>query len=292
MLACLVLLAACGGSSSDSTPSPSSTPSAGATPLAEEPGRPRTTESTILESPDGLVELEVPAGAVLEGTELAIEMIDPSDLAGLDGTTPIGFGYRLQPTDITFPEPLILSYRFPAETAGSTSRVPLVYTMIEADGVLRRTSEQRTESSPEGELVHLSEIEGFGTIVMLDGGVTFSLEPDAIAIASPGDSFEATVTATFRRESIEPWPNYGVEMRWHVAGAFSAQSSDVETLDGLGTDTPEQTLKLVNRFTCDQIGDGGYSAEIGIDVSTHFDDVPTRQFITVSGESSCGDVGR
>ena len=277
------LLAGCTGSSSDVS-EPTSEP------VADVVAIPVTTEAVVLQSADGVVELEVPAGLVLEGTPLAIEIVDPDAVSGLEGTTPLGSAYQLKPSDLGFAEPLILAYRLPIELTARDEGVPLVFTAVQSDGIVRRAVEQRTEAFDGTHLVHISKIDRFGTLVMLDGGVTFTMEPNRIDGLTAGESFVAALTTTISRDTIELWPEYGLEMRWSASGSLSGQLGESDKLASLGDDAPDWTV--AKEFSCDVVGAGEYEVEVGVDVSTHFDEGPTRQFVVVFGQASCGDVGR
>ncbi|MGI9645109.1 MAG: hypothetical protein ACR2O6_07355 [Ilumatobacteraceae bacterium] len=247
------------------------------------------TESVILESSDGVVQLEVPAGAVLEGTPLGIEVVDPSDVPGLEGTTPIGSAYRLVPTELVFPESLQVSYQLPISETGRSDALPLVYTVLERDGTARRALEQ--SSSREGDdLRHLSDIDRFGTFVLLDGGVDLTLDPVAVAELSAGDSFEATMTLSLSDGPVEP--TYDVEVRWGQSGAVVTEPGDDIAISELGVVDPAPAT-IAKGFTCSVEGAGTYTVELSIVLSPAADDpAPNRQVALLDGEATCGDVGR
>ncbi len=284
-LACLLALAAC---SSDGATT--STEPATGTNLP-----PPIVEPVVLASADGVVSLEVPAGVVRQGTDLGIDTVDPATVVGLDGATPIGAAYRLRPDGLRFPEPLRVMFRIAAPETGNSTGLPLVLAMIVSDGGVRAEIEGRTALADTGggEIEHLAAIDQFGTLVLVDGGVTFDLQPAQVADLEPGDSFEAALVAGAERNSFESWPSIDLQARWGTAGAASEQgSSATETVSGFGADGTAQEWTVVNEYMCEVVGSATHSVEIRVDVSGLPGDAQTLQFVDLSGESTCGDVGR
>lgn len=285
-----LLLAGCSGSSSTGESADSSPTEVVATAA---PVRQRTAEPIILRSSDGAIEFEVPAGSVFEDTQLEIESVDPAEVPGLEGTVAVGSAYTLHPAEVAFGEPIIVTFRAPVESGGVVTGVPLWTVAMENDGNVERLDEQRAEFfglPGEREVHHQFLIERFGTLVILDAGVTFELDPHAIVELAPGDSFDATISASVDADVTKTWPDWSVEARWLSSGGVSAPDSPtpLATFDS-GAD-PAWTA--VNVVACEVVGTGSFTVEVGVDVETHLDEAALRQFVTLIGTSNCGDVGR
>lgn len=250
---------------------------------------PPISESVFLESADGVLTIEVPAGSVREGIDLGIDVIDPAEVDGLADATPIGPAYRLRPTGLRFTDPLVASFRLPADPTG---RLPLMIAVVAADGVVEAEIEGHSEFLDDGDLAHRSTIDHFGDIVLLDGGLDFAFEPQQVAGLTPGDSFDATFSAGVTGATIEPWPDYDLQLRWSVSGAVSGPSEDVvESSDAFAVAGDDDWI-VATEITCDVVGAGVHRAEVRVDAAGLPGDTMTSQFLSLVGESTCGEVGR
>ena len=286
LFAAALVVAGCDSSSDDSD----SGEPASSTTVSEvvQAGQP-TTEAIVLESPDGVVRVEVPAGAVLEGTPLAIELVDPAEVPSLAGIVAIGSAYRLVPTEVTFPEPLLITYELPLAGIGRAGAVPLVYSVLERDGTALRAIEQRTEVA-EAQLRHVSQIDRFGTFALLDGGVDLTLEPVRADEVARGESFEATLTVALSDGPVEP--GYDIEVQWEASGALSTEPDEAEPVIGFGVGDPT-SVTFAQDQACVADGAGTYVATLAVVLSSEAGDAaPDRQLLQLTGEATCGEVGR
>lgn len=287
MAAGFLAVAACssdGGASTDAEAGPDIVDSAVDTALAAP-----ISESVFLESADGVLTVEVPAGSVREGIDLGVDIIDTADVDGLGDAVTVGPAYRLRPAGLRFAEPLSAVYRLPADQTG---RLSLMIAVVAADGVIEAESEGRSEISDDGDLVHRSAIDLFGDLVLLDSGLEFALEPRQVADLAAGDSFDAAFSAGVTGSTTEPWPDYDLQMRWSVSGAVSGPSDGViESTDAFGGEGDDGWV-VAAEFTCDVVGAGLHRADVRVDATGLPGDATTTQFLSVVGESTCGDVGR
>lgn len=269
----------CGGDDDGAAPEP--TP--GVSPAAAPTPRSVIQEPVFLRSEDGVVDLEVPAGAAFADMELMVEEIDPATMTGLDDLTVIA-AYRLSPTGLRFPEPIPIVLRLPAEQDSSSLRLPLLRAMVRSGDSLAQPGEQTTFVDGETQLLHLTTIESFGTILIVDDGLAVELQPRRATQAGPGNSFIVEMTLT-----SEPTLDLDGEIlvRWTRSGALGTGTSDEVPVPELAAGA---STVVEQEFTCEVIGAAVYRLEVS--VTTGSDDDFTRQLLTLEGESACGDVGR
>lgn len=310
-ISALVLgIAACSSSGDVDSGSPTTSSTDSSTPAVDPapslthsaPGvlGPPTSEAIALESADGAVSLEVPAGAVREGTDVGIDVIAPGEVDGLDGNPTVGSSYRLRPTDLVLAEPLIVTVELPTvEGEAGGQAVPLVVAVVGHGGRLTAALEGRTEVGDDGGTVHRATIDRFGDLVLVDVGVTFELSVNdaAVPVTSrpiallPGESFESTVSAQPTRDAT-PGP-FDLRVRWSAAGTLSAESAGGdELIEGLQIDGSDLVEISTVRLTCDVVGSGSYRGEVRVDTPGPPGGIASVQFIELVGEASCGDVGR
>lgn len=250
----------------------------------------RTTEATILRSDDGRLEIELPAGAITTDTDAGIDVVDPASVSWLDGTRRIGAVYRLRPEGLTFPNPLTLSHRIPADEVVVGSGVPLATTLLGDDVTASLPLEQRSSVDADETYVHLSRIDRFGVVALIDGGVTLSLEPPRAA-AGDGESFDVAMTATIDREGEGPWPAYDLQQQWRADAPLSGAPTEIESVTDFGGAGDDEPWVVARTLTCDIAGNGA----VRVDVSARIAGTPDPRSTTVvelDSEVSCGDVGR
>lgn len=254
----------------------------------------RDAEPALLVSDDGVLEVEIPGVIVGSGVEPSIATVG----AVPDGATAVAGPYELRPSGLVLPEPLIVTLRLPAPSLDAGG-VPLVALVVDDGTTTAAAVEGRTAVGDSGELVHVTRIDRFGVLTLVDGGVAFELQPESIAELAVDEKADVTATARARPGVIEPWAVEKVDARWLVGGGFSGVADEDETVDDFGPDAAQDVWELRNELTCDAVGSGQYTVEFSVVFGAAFgsasgedEDAPSRQIVEMTGEASCGDVGR
>lgn len=172
----LLLVAACGSQDDAET--------------AGEPGAATTTvaESTVVESDDGGLSLEIPDGALPEGTsaaDITITALGAEDLPGpLAGTDLRSAFYSLEPDGLQFDEPVTLTRRFDAAGSGFdlAEGVPVPYLVLsDPAGETFEPASEQTVQVEGGEVVLSGTIEHFSFAYAFGGTLSVRIPDSAPA---------------------------------------------------------------------------------------------------------------
>ena len=193
-------------------------------------------ESTVVESPDGMVSIEVPPGAVDDGIELSIEPLDPADLPPeLDGIE-VANTYALLPDGTTFTEPATLRHRLADEEVGTVGIVDVgVPALRSADGEWERLGDPTVQVDAD-EIIVLGAITHFSTYVDLVGVQFTYPEVDRF-----GEG-EVPISGTFGLRAMGDLDTLAVD----YAGP-TYQPNDFSAWIGMAYDDPD----LATSFTLD-----------------------------------------
>jgi len=150
-------------------------------------------------SADGLVTLDVPAGALAQDTTITVRPVQgsqvPSDVAQLE---PLGNVYSLGPDGTRFAKPVHITMGFNTDNVGVSdpSKLWLPLPLVRAsDGTKSGfdnplvTLDTRTHS-----LHAAGDISHFSTVTLVKGVATGRLDPDSVTSTYPGSAWTATVT--------------------------------------------------------------------------------------------------
>jgi len=187
-------------------------------------------------SDDGMLTLEIPAGALAEDTRITIQEVDAGDMPDEFADLGEGMGYELTPEGLTFTEPVAVSLALdPASLEADSGDSYEVYALLswsEENGMEPLQNLVMEISHGEGETTLRGELSHFSYLTRTKVGVTVSLE-EVDREQPVGGSFTASVI--IEGSNIGPDPVSSV-----VEGSFHAYGS-VE-LVGSGEFSPSGPL--------------------------------------------------
>lgn len=207
-------------------------------------------------SDDGKLTLEIPRGAVDEGTEISVTSVPleqlPEALQVLRG---VGDGYRLEPEGLEFSESVAVSLELDADEIaevqgeGGTAAVALV--SLTADGEREVLGKPVTEVSlSEGTVVARGELSHLSYLSRTIGSLKVNLvrpEPPV------GEVFTATLQVANIGEEA------GVELRGAAGISLAFGAVSVEGARSFAGDVP---FEVPREFQCSQPGSGRYGVEV------------------------------
>ena len=272
VIAVLGLVAvACGDSGGDTTGGAADTTEAVATaePVVVGGTEVAAAAGGMVASDDGLFMVEIPAGALAEDTAIAVTRLDPADWPEefVDGAV-IGEVYDLQPSGLTFDEPVTIEIRVGVEDVESGSPLALIATLSN-DGVWELAQDQ-TADLVDGMLVQRGGLTHFSWIALFGGLLTYRLDPDTVK-ARKGQEFTAVVTVTNGSDAslsvgfitvpdVEFPPLFGPLVEYPVGvvdwTAFSG-------LDKAGLLHAGSTATILIHYVCKDEGEGRYGFKLG-----------------------------
>lgn len=256
------VVAACGGSGVDATTTRAGGAATTMLAVATAEAVGAATGGTVA-SNDGELMVEIPAGALAENTAISITRLDPEDWpeSFADGTV-VGDVYDLQPSGLTFAEPVTISHRITEAETGLDFDVEVPLTLlviVSDDGTWEAPADQVITRDGE-DLLHTGVIDHFSVTTLLGGLITVTFIPTDVE-ARVGEAFKASVVP-------DPELSPG-ESRWIEAGLLFAApiaSGAVEALSGeYETDSPEELeTAWSGEYRCVTVGEGRYGVLIGV----------------------------
>ena len=260
-----------------STPANNSVSSPASTQTDNPTGVPVTVEGEVvgpsgadLTSEDGLLSLTIPAGALAKDVPINIEAL-PTDqwtgfLAGLD---PAAIVYSLEPSGLTFDQPVAFQMSMEIETGEDGSVVPPLAFVINGDGNGELIDLDVQLDNDSGIAILSGTIEHFSMIVVFDGGLAVGLEqvnPKERNIGSPWEAGVVVRNITKKPAGVElsiavNTIRYESLGEVEVVGASSHHSFNLNSGEERKLDLPAP------RWQCGDEGDGSYrvvvSANLG-----------------------------
>lgn len=186
----LVVLAACGGS--DGASDAPNEPSDASDPVSTEAG---TAPAQTITSPDGLVTLDIPAGAVPADVEITIELEQPSEGSLV--------GYEFLPDGLVFAAPATVSVEVALdEVAPGESVRPVRPVWFSGDG----TEDEQIDFSvtrTDGGILVSGEIDHFSYLRMIHGGFATVVQEEPGEFVEFESMFEASFRATADDDETE-----------------------------------------------------------------------------------------
>ncbi len=243
-----------------------------------DPGVEPNAEAVAVESDDGVVGMVVPPGFVPEGTEVTIDVAE--DTAGGGGRL-IGSAYVVRPEGLRAPRGIEVSFTQTLDPSAPRTEISVPVATVEGlDGQPQTLFDQRTIVTDRSTAVHLGFLDRFGRMDVLDSGLAVSV--DRAGGVEVGESVELTYEVStgpaIAADSFE------IEMRWVVDGS----TEEAEIVPSGPFPTPdESTFTTTQQLECTVAGSIGYTTETRI-----VDPSGVAQFVVVSDELLCGDVGR
>lgn len=230
LLGSILLAAACGGGSDegvDATTSPATTsePPAIEPESADAPSM--NAEPVTVESDDGLVTLEIPAGAMASETEVSVVVTDDTALGTYQADS---FVYDLQPDGLQFAEAATIEFRMPVdeEAAGG---IPLVIGVLESGGRVEPTG--RNEVRAEGDAwVVAADIAHFSRLTFFNSRLIAVLDPPSVS-TTPDSEFVVRLETA----DLDPLPGLnldGLSVRdatWGASGQVTLDDSYLQEAD-------------------------------------------------------------
>ena len=257
------VVAACGGSGVDATTTRAGGAATTTVAVATAEAVGAATGGTVA-SDDGELMVEIPAGALAENTAISITRLDPEDWpeSFADGTV-VGDVYDLQPSGLTFAEPVTISHRITEADTGLDFDVEVPLTLlvvVSDDGTWEAPADQVITRDGE-DLLHTGVIDHFSVTTLLGGLITVTFIPTEVE-ARVGETFKASVV-----NDPELPPVDGI--RWIEAGLLFAAptaSGAVEALSGeYETTTPEELyVGWSGEYRCVTVGEGVYGVLITV----------------------------
>lgn len=193
LVAAAVVVVACGGGEGGDGDGATEA-SADASPQAD--SQAMNPEALSIESADGAVALEIPAGAIPAGTDVTVAPVPideaPASFAELGSVAAL---FDLQPDGLTFDTAATLSYRVPL-TDGDPTAIPVVIGLLESGGEVTALAEQHLQRHDTGDVTLTASIEHFSTVGFFDDVLTVTMTPESATaeVDSPSSSFGAELT--------------------------------------------------------------------------------------------------
>ena len=188
-------------------------------------------EGETVRSGDGVLTLEIPAGAAAEGIEIEVTRIAdgdlPQELQGVDGVVVVG--YELGPDGAQFSQPVTLTFRVDPADHGidlPEGAVPLGLLLTEnADGDLESLPGE--VSYEDGELVVRAAMTHFSpAIFVFDDNSAVLLEPREIELAVGGQRDVKVVARDLG--TGEPIEFSAAVPRWTTTAPFTVDAGEPE----------------------------------------------------------------
>lgn len=248
-------------------------PGPGGQPVVTEPGTPTGTAVSAsigaaggkLTSADGLVTLDIPAGALDAATTISIQPITNMAPQGIAGVA-----YRFTPDGQTFKTPAKLTFKYTdAMLAGSSAELLWVVTQAQ-DGswqAVKKSSVNTTTKTVTGEMMHFSDW-GLGKFIDL------SLDPQS-SYVKPGQSVNLSVAGFIA--STDP----NADLAPLVPLGKPAGDDELTPLSRVPFETANSTYKLV-KWTLS--GEGTLSPNGWNATYTAPSKVPSKNPVTVTIE--------
>jgi hypothetical protein len=243
----------------------------GFTPLAPGEGVTVSPAGTEVTSDDGRLELSFPAGAVADETVVAVTALVPGDRPGvLDGLDPAAVVYQLEPSGLTFDQPVPFVLTMDLATTDDGLIAPPVAILVGDDGDAEVAAFDAEIDPIAGTAVLTGAVEHFSMIVGQDGALAVGLEQ-----VSPKDRKLATPWPAEVEVRNNGVPIAGVNLGLIVNAVDFGGGGPVE-VDGsashpgfaLAAGASQKLGPPAPRWQCGDIGKGEYRvvvrAELGI----------------------------
>ncbi len=209
-------------------------------------------------SDDGHLILDIPAGALAEDVAIAVTSLDPADWPEefVDGAV-IGDVYDLQPSGLTFSEPVTISHRLTGAGSelDSGSEVPLTLLVVVSDDGTWEAPADQVISRDGEDLLHTGVIDHFSVTVLFDGAVSVKFTPTRIE-RRVGETFEAILEASFK------WETSSTE-RISPVTIGSVKAVSVPEFFPLLSKEGEG-LKVSPTYQCSSVGQGVYGVRLSV----------------------------
>ncbi len=153
-----------------------------------------TTGGTVT-SDDGNLVVNIPAGALTDDIAISITRLDPEDWPeGFADGAVVGEVYDLQPSGLTFSDPVTISHRITEADTGLDFDVEVPLTLlvvVSDDGTWEVPADQVITRDGE-DLLHTGVIDHFSVTTMFGGLVTLTFTPTEVE-ARVGEAFKASL---------------------------------------------------------------------------------------------------
>ena len=246
-----------------------------------------SSEGEIVESADGVLTVQVPDGAALDGVEVSIAALEDGDLPSeLQETDAVVVGYELSPDGAEFSEPLTVTFRLDPGDIGlelSDAAVPLGLLLTQnAAGELE--SLRGAELSRDGDqIVAQVAVTHFSpAIVVITDELMFELSPAKLEL-QVGESWHVLVT--------ENSVSVGEEPEWKAISPLTARATQTDHVGEIRCTAPTDGwvtgayTALVELGSTDSIS-GSVVAAVFQELNI-FDVERALPRITLSGDGKC-----